>query len=425
MIAWSRVLFPVLSWFVGVGIASAQGVAEVPIAELRSDLERLDGAALEAKATAHRAALEAAAERVDAIEEELAAATEEKKAELETELSAQRATVAAVVKRYALVVDALDAAGGEVKEHQQALFEATNDPQYLGASAAFDLAGKWVKRGKEWLIEDAPGVAIKVVVCILLLIVFKILGRTAGRLTRKALSRSHLKASELLKNFAENVVRKLVFLLGLLIVLSTLGVPIGPFLAGVGVLGFVVGFALQDTLNNFAAGVMLLLYRPYDVGDFVTAGGVTGKVQAMTLVSTTMLTPDNQVNVVPNGRIWGDVITNVTANATRRVDLKIGVGYQDDVDEVERVILDVVKAHDKVLAEPAPVVKVGALGESSVDFLVRPWSKTVDYWDVYWDLTKALKKRFDAEGISIPYPQRDLHVVSNEAGIGGKGDASG
>ena len=220
---------------------------------------------------------------------------------------------------------------------------------------------------------------------------------------------------QLLKDFFVNVVTKVVMIAGLLIGLMVLNVPIAPLLAGIGVLGFVVGFALQDTLGNFAAGIMLLLYRPYDVGDVVTAGGVTGKVTSMSLVSTTIGTPDNQVQTVPNGTIWGGVITNVTANDTRRVDLTMGIGYDDDIDKAEAVIREVVTSHELVLKDPEPAIKLNNLGESSVDFIVRPWTKTGDYWTVYWDLTKALKQRFDKEGISIPYPQRDIHIIKDDA----------
>ena len=155
---------------------------------------------------------------------------------------------------------------------------------------------------------------------------------------------------------------------------------------------------------------MILFYRPFDVGDAVEAGGVMGTVKEMTLVSTTILTWDNQKLVVPNKKIWGEVIRNITAEATRRVDLQFGIGYSDDVDKAERVLNDIVAAHPLVLRHPEPVIRLHALGESSIDFVVRPWAKTGDYWNVYWDITREVKKRFDAEGISIPFPQRDVHI---------------
>ena len=153
-------------------------------------------------------------------------------------------------------------------------------------------------------------------------------------------------------------------------------------LAGLGVVGFIVGFALQDTLGNFAAGMMILLYRPYDVGDAVEVGGVSGKVRDMSIVNTTILTFDNQTLVVPNSKIWGDVIKNITAQKMRRVDMTFGIGYDDDIAKAENVLQDIISKHDKVLDDPAPVVKLHNLGESSVDFIVLPWAKTEDYWDV-------------------------------------------
>lgn len=273
---------------------------------------------------------------------------------------------------------------------------------------------RWVETGKEWLVENGPSLIVKAVLFLAIYLAFKIIASFLGRVVEKALSGRHVKSSDLLKRFMVNVVTKTTVLAGLLLGLSVAGVPIGPLLAGVGVLGFVVGFALQDTLSQFAAGIMILMYRPYDVGDVVSAGGVTGKVSSMNLVSTTFLTPDNQVQVVPNGSIWGGVITNITANDTRRVDLVVGVGYESDIPRTEAVLSDVVAAHEMVLSDPAPAVKVHNLGESSVDFVVRPWCRTSDYWDVYWDLTRAFKLRLDQEGISIPFPQRDIHIVSGE-----------
>jgi len=203
--------------------------------------------------------------------------------------------------------------------------------------------------------------------------------------------------------------------MGLIMALEAVGIPMGPVLAGFGVLGFVIAFALQNTLGNFASGIMILLYRPYDVGDVIDSAGTKGKVEAMSLVSTTLLTPDNQMVVVPNNAIWGSTITNMTALNTRRVDLTFGVGYGDDLDKAEKVITEVVTAHEKVLKDPAPMIRVANLGDSSVDFVVRPWCKTVDYWDVFFDLQKQLKQRCDTEGIEIPFPQRDVHIHETQS----------
>jgi len=293
--------------------------------------------------------------------------------------------------------------------------ETNADTSEADTSVSFIANG--IDQGREWLVAHGPELILRAVTFVVILIVFKVLAGIMGRVVSKALSARQVETPALLKTFFVNVVTKVTFFAGLLIALESISVPVAPLLAGAGVLGFVVGFALQDTLGNFAAGIMILLYRPYDIGDVVSAGGVTGKISAMTLVSTTFLTPDNQVMVVPNGQIWGGVITNVTANDTRRVDLVVGVGYDDDLQAVEKVLAEIVTSHKLVLADPAPVIKVHNLGESSVDFVVRPWSKTSDYWDVYWDLTREVKLRLDREGISIPYPQRDIHVIKPDEAV--------
>ena len=192
--------------------------------------------------------------------------------------------------------------------------------------------------------------------------------------------------------------------------LAQLGISLGPLLAGFGVVGFILGFAMQDSLSNFAAGMMILFYRPYDVGDLVDIAGAFGKVENMSLVSTSILTVDNQKLVVPNSKIWGDIIKNVTDQNVRRVDMTFGISYGDDIPHAERVLAAILADNDKVLDEPEPVVRLHTLGESTVDFVVRPWVKTEDYWNVYWDVTREVKMRFDAENISIPFPQHDVHL---------------
>ena len=271
---------------------------------------------------------------------------------------------------------------------------------------------KWVESGQEWLVENGPTWAVKILLFLVVLFVFKLLAALLGKAVRKGLDRPAVRAPDLLKTFFVNVTAKSVFLVGLLLALSIIKVPVGPLLAGVGVLGFVIGFALQESLSNFAAGIMILLYRPYDVGDVITGAGVTGKVASMSLVSTALLSPDNQTHIVPNGKIWGGVITNITANSTRRVDLVVGVGYDADLEITAKLLREVAERHVLVLDAPEVTVAVDNLGESSVDFVVRPWCKTADYWTLKWELTQAIKLRLDQEGISIPYPQRDIHLVT-------------
>ena len=237
---------------------------------------------------------------------------------------------------------------------------------------------------------------------------FRLLARLARYLTRRGMA--HATVSQLVKDTAVGWVSKIVMLVGVIAVLRQLGLQLGPMLAGFGIAGFVLGFALQDTLANFAAGAMILAYHPYDIGDIIEAAGAMGTVKRMSLVSTTILTFDNQTLVVPNKKMWGDVIRNITAQDKRRVDLIFSAGYEDDVPSVEALLKEIVEGHGRVLREPAPLIKLHQLADSSVNYAVRVWTRQEDYWDVYWDITRAVKLRFDEAGIKIPYPQRELHM---------------
>ncbi len=201
-----------------------------------------------------------------------------------------------------------------------------------------------------------------------------------------------------------------MFVVGILMALSILGVQIGPLMAALGAGGFIVGFALQDTLGNFASGLMIMVYRPFDVDDYIAVAGGEGTVKEMSLVSTTLLTVDNKVLIIPNKKAWSDTIVNFTGRDIRRVDLVFGIGYDDNVRHATDVLMEVAGEHKLVLDEPPVMVNVDELADSSVNLLCRPWVKTKDYWAVRWDLTRQVKERFDAEGISIPFPQRDVHM---------------
>ena len=167
---------------------------------------------------------------------------------------------------------------------------------------------------------------------------------------------------------------------------------------------------MQETLGNLAAGLMIMINKPFDVGDLVDTNGILGEVEAVSIVSTTVRTLDNQVVILPNSAVWGSIITNVTVSPIRRVDMVFGIGYGDDIETANKVLEDIVAAHPKILADPEPNIKVHELADSSVNFICRPWTKTEDYWDVYWDLTRQAKEKFDAAGVSIPFPQRDVHL---------------
>jgi small conductance mechanosensitive channel len=207
-----------------------------------------------------------------------------------------------------------------------------------------------------------------------------------------------------------------VRILGVFIALSQVGFALGPVLAGFGIAGFIAGFALQETLANLASGVMILIYRPFDIGDGVEAGGAAGVVSAMSMVSTRILTDDNQALVVPNGKIWGGVIKNVTAEKTRRVDLSFRTHYGESVEKIEKLLADIVASHLKVLKDPAAIVKLHALDGASLQFIVRAWVKREDYWEVHWDLTRAVKLRFDREGIRVALPQHEDYPADAKSG---------
>ena len=339
-------------------------------------------------------------------------------ADFSTELDLENERLDRFVERLQTLTRMMESLDLETADYQQLLFEVTGEitTGLFSREVVGGLLKGWGQSTMDWITENGPSLILKVVLFVLILFVFRVLSRVARKVVRKAINRSNLQVSVLLERTALSVTGSLVMFFGVLVALSQLGFEVAPLLAGLGVAGFIVGFALQDTLSNFASGMMILLYRPYDVGDLIETAGAMGKVENMTLVSTTVLTVDHQTLVIPNSMIWGNVIKNVTAQTERRIDMVFGIGYADDIPHAERVLAEIVEAHEQVLDEPEPVVKLHNLGESSVDFVVRPWVKTEDYWDVYWDITREVKIRFDAEKISIPFPQRDVHLYREGGG---------
>lgn len=299
-----------------------------------------------------------------------------------------------------------------VSEYHSLLVKSTGEisADLFDKEVILVLIEEWWLETKYYIRNNAINFVLKLFILLIILFGFKVLSSTVAHLIRKSVQSNKVHVSILMQNMLISMTSRLIFFLGILFALSQLGFSLGPILAGLGVAGFVVGFALQDVLSNFASGMMILFYRPYDVGDVVDAGGVFGTVQSMNLVSTTVLTFDNQTLIVPNSKIWGDVIKNVTAQKTRRVDMVFGISYSDDVNQAEVILNDIVSNHPKVLDDPQPTIKLHKLNDSSVDFIVRPWSLTADYWDVYWDITREVKTRFDKEGVTIPFPQRDIHL---------------
>jgi small conductance mechanosensitive channel len=363
------------------------------------------------------------ADRLDSLvsytQNELQKSVSEATAAGENISSEQKQRVSSLKERLAQNSASLSAAaslleqlGQDTTNIKQTLFSISGDitQDVLNFNVASSLLEEWANVAKHQALDNGPSVTFKIIVFILIIFISSLIAKIVTRITTKTVRASKLKFSKLLQEFFISLSSKAVFAIGLLVALSQLGFELGPLLAGFGIAGVIIGFALQDTLSNFASGMMILVYRPFDVGDLINAAGVTGRVSHMSLVSTTIKTLDNQRLIIPNNKIWGDTINNITAEHQRRVDMTFGISYSDNIEHAETILKDIVQQHPKVQATPEPIVKLHTLGESSVDFIVRPWVKPDDYWDVYWDITRAVKMRFDAEGISIPFPQRDVHI---------------
>jgi small conductance mechanosensitive channel len=249
---------------------------------------------------------------------------------------------------------------------------------------------------------------LKVIGAILVLIVGRIVARWIRRTMQTALKRAEMDAT--LIPFASGLVYALAMAFVVIAVLGLFGIPTASFVAVLGAAGLAIGLAMQGTLSNFAAGVMLLVFRPFRVGDFVEVAGTKGVVKEIGIFATQLNTPDNIRVTLSNSSIYGNTISNYTINETRRVDLTVGVAYDDDLGTAKRTIMGVIKAHELILDEPAPQVEVVEMADSSVNFVVRPWCRTTDYWRVYFDVTQGCKEKLEAAGCSIPFPQRDIHM---------------
>ncbi len=258
------------------------------------------------------------------------------------------------------------------------------------------------------IIEWGAMYGMKIVGALAILIIGRIVVGIITGAVKKIMRKS--KTDETLVKFLSSLTKTGLLVILFIVILNQLGVQTTSFVAIIGAIGLAIGFALQGSLSNFAAGVMLILFRPFKAGDFVEAGGTIGSVEEIGIFSTIMKTPDNKKIIVPNSNITGGNIINYSAKETRRVDLVFGIGYDDNLKKAKQILEQILQADDRILKDPAPVVAVSELGDSSVNFVVRPWVKSSDYWSVYWDLTEKVKLTFDAEGISIPYPQQDVHM---------------
>lgn len=253
---------------------------------------------------------------------------------------------------------------------------------------------------------------LKILSAILVLVI----GQWVAKLLRSAIEKmmTKNKVDPTLVSFVKNLIYVALLTFIVLAALGQLGIQTTSFIAVLGAAGLAVGLALQGSLANFAAGVLMIIFRPFNVGDFIEGAGVAGTVEEIQIFTTQLKTPDNKVIIVPNAKLTADNITNYSTKDTRRVDLVAGIGYEDDIDKAKAIIVDLLTEDERVLKDPPPTIAVIELADSSVNIAVRPWVKSIDYWNVYFEVTEQIKKRFDAEGISIPFPQRDIHLYEHK-----------
>lgn len=263
------------------------------------------------------------------------------------------------------------------------------------------------------LQEFVAEYGMKVVGAILILIIGRLVAKLIQKLIKAMMEKS--KADPALISFVGSLSYIAMMTFVIIAALSKLNIQTASFIAVLGAAGLAIGLALQGSLANFASGVLMLIFKPFKVGDMIEGGGTSGIVEEIEIFTTQLRTPDNKKVIVPNASVTGGNIVNYSAKDSRRVDMVFGVGYGDDLDKVKQVIDEVISADDRILSDPAPTVGIVELGDSCVNFAVRPWVKTADYWDVFFATQEAMKKRFDAAGISIPFPQRDVHLIKDDA----------
>jgi small conductance mechanosensitive channel len=253
---------------------------------------------------------------------------------------------------------------------------------------------------------------VRVLAALAILFVGRIVAGGVRRFVERLMRNS--KVDPTLISFVGNLVYIALIAFVVVAALGQLGIQTASFIAVVGAAGLAVGLALQGSLANFAAGVLLIIFRPFKVGDYIEGGGTAGTVESIQIFTTQLATPDNKTVIVPNATMTGSNIVNYSAKGTRRADMVFGIGYGDDIDKARRIIADVIAQDERVLPEPKPLIAVSELADSSVNFVVRPWVKAADYWGLVFDTTEKVKKRFDEESVSIPFPQRDVHIYNHE-----------
>jgi small conductance mechanosensitive channel len=332
---------------------------------------------------------------------------------LRAQIKSQSGKRADLVAKFKMIVDSMELKGGDpevIRTYRQ----------YVSGAMAAELQATDLRTSFRQLLDWSAskdggiGFLFKAGIVLgslfLLYLLARLLSATAARGIRRI---SNL--SVLMQEFLLKIVFWLFFAIGLMIFLSLFGVNITPLFAVLGGASFILAFAMQETLGNLAAGLMIMINKPFDVGNLIDTNGIMGEVEAVSIVSTTVRTLDNRLIILPNSKVWGSIITNVTVSSKRRVDLVFGISYGDDIETASKVLEELVARHPLVLDEPEPNIKVHELGDSSVNFICRPWVKTEDYWTVHWDLTRQAKEGLEAAGITIPFPQRDVHLFKESS----------
>jgi len=272
-----------------------------------------------------------------------------------------------------------------------------------------DNIDSWMDKIDVTMVADlAVAWGVKIIAAGLVFLIGKWIASRIAKLVVSLMEKQEIDVT--LTRFLRNIIYYALMAAVIVAAAGQLGINTASFLTIIGAAGLAVGLALKDSLANFASGVLLILFRPFKVGDFVEIAGESGSVQEITIFNTILHTPDNKLKIIPNGKISNDTITNVNANPTRRVDLVIGISYDDDIKAAQQLLKEIVAEDDRVIAEPETSIAVSELADSSVNFVVRPWVNTEDYWDVRFHLIETIKLRFDEAGISIPYPQQDVHL---------------
>ncbi|QEO44333.1 small-conductance mechanosensitive channel MscS [Vibrio tarriae] len=262
----------------------------------------------------------------------------------------------------------------------------------------------WLTNNSDLLIQYG----VNIISAVLILFIGNIIVKAVAGSVAKVLKKKDM--DKAVVEFVHGLVRYLLFVIVLIAALGRVGVETASVVAVIGAAGLAVGLALQGSLSNFAAGVLIVAFRPFKSGDYVEIGGVAGSVDAIQIFQTVLKTPDNKMVVVPNSAVIGGAITNYSRHATRRVDMVIGVSYKSDLQKTKRVLRETLEKDPRILKDPGMTIGVLTLADSSINFVVRPWCKTADYWDVYFDSMQAIKEALDANGIEIPFPQMDVHL---------------